>query len=422
MLSLKSTKSKNKKSEKVKSDKELAFPFLGERRGEFVVDRSTLRKARLGLFYRPIIPPRTILIEYTGERLTQEQVDARYPPNGVQVAEYLVPISDNPKLYIDAVDPSKSSIARFANDALNKDKNNAQLYYDDTKDKEYVVSTKWITPGEEIFVEYGAAYWDDYKTHNDRLKASAVVIQSSQEDEPDLLPPTINPHTSTSSSSSALPRVEVRPSDIDPTGRGLFALESIPPKTRIVQYTGEVLDSAQYKARYPNERDAQYVIQVTENYYIDARDESKSSVARFVNDRRNAIKNNATFVIDKVRKTCWLKSKENKRIQPGEEITASYRGTYWRGVPENYVRHVHDDSETETETETDEGMDVIVVDDSDADNLDVDDSAVAAVPYVRELDLDLTQDAEQEEDKPVTTSSHQMRLLCAALQRICMRK
>jgi hypothetical protein len=61
-----------------------------------------------------------------------------------------------PIFYIDASEDTKSNWARFVNCGIKRRHNN--LYAEQRYDKLYYISSKTIKPGEELFIDYGAAY------------------------------------------------------------------------------------------------------------------------------------------------------------------------------------------------------------------------------------------------------------------------
>ena len=68
-------------------------------------------------------------------------------------------------------------------------------------------------------------------------------------------------------------------------GLGVFATTDLEEQAYIGEYTGEVLTAAAYAQRYPR-ADAQYVFQVNEDYFIDARDPERSpGPVRYTNHR-----------------------------------------------------------------------------------------------------------------------------------------
>lgn len=122
-----------------------------------LVKKSQLPKAGKGLFTTKAIEKNTAIIEYKGEIIDWKEYEKR-------VAEdkdgYLFFI--NKKRCIDAFDTPQHK-ARYANDAAGISrvpglKNNAK--YEVTDNKCFIVSTRKIEAGEEIFVTYTKEYWD----------------------------------------------------------------------------------------------------------------------------------------------------------------------------------------------------------------------------------------------------------------------
>jgi len=121
---------------------------------ELVVKESTLSGAGKGLFTNTFIPKGTRIIEYKGT-VTTWNVVKEDPTNG-----YIYYIK--PNHVIDARDHPKS-LARYINDAkglvrVKERTNNARFRIEGLRI--FVEATKDIQAGEEIFVDYGAAYWN----------------------------------------------------------------------------------------------------------------------------------------------------------------------------------------------------------------------------------------------------------------------
>jgi len=107
-----------------------------------------------------------------------------------------------------------------------------------------------------------------------------------------------------------------------PAGMGLFAGNAIGAHTDVVEYTGEVLNFAQARAR----RNRLYMKMVSLNVHIDASDAATSSVARFVNDCADASKINCEFVVrDKSR----VMVRALRDLAHGEELFVSYGRGHW---------------------------------------------------------------------------------------------
>lgn len=124
-----------------------------------IVKKSRLKGVGKGLFTTSPIRKGDQIVEYKGELLTWKQCERRYGKN-ISKAKYLFHIS-----YKNVVDAQRTpkELARYANDAEGFVKhkifrNNAE--YDVIKRKPYIVATKNIRAGEEIFVDYQQEYWE----------------------------------------------------------------------------------------------------------------------------------------------------------------------------------------------------------------------------------------------------------------------
>lgn len=126
------------------------------------VKKSLLPGAGKGLFTTTPIKKDSLIIEYKGEMLTWREVQKRYPGN-IQAALYLFHLG--PNKWIDAQE-TPENLARYANDAMGFSrikglKNNAE--YQIHEGVPYIVATKSIEAGSEIFVSYTKDYWDALK-------------------------------------------------------------------------------------------------------------------------------------------------------------------------------------------------------------------------------------------------------------------
>ena len=110
------------------------------------------------------------------------------------------------------------------------------------------------------------------------------------------------------------PRVKVKRSS---AGLGLFALETIPAGTPIVEYTGERISEAE-----KDRRGGKYIMNMNDEVFIDGKD--RSNVARYIN---HACRPNAeAFNYDDER----VIIEATKTISTGSEITIDYGEEYWR--------------------------------------------------------------------------------------------
>ena len=112
-------------------------------------------------------------------------------------------------------------------------------------------------------------------------------------------------------------QVEVRGSPV--TGYGLFTRfgVTIEKGQHIAHYGGELIDIDEFWERYPNQRDARYVIHVGGRYYRDTVDDT-ASLGRYVNTKING---NASLVCCPHRTGRF---KANTRIPPQTQIFSTY--------------------------------------------------------------------------------------------------
>ena len=127
--------------------------------------KSILPGAGKGLFTKIFIPKDTRIVEYKGKILTWKEVLEMSDDKSGYV--FYV----NGKHVIDAWN-YKRALARFANDAkgitrIEGLRNNAE--YIVYKKRCYITATRDIAPGSEIFVDYGAGFWQVIR-YNIRLE------------------------------------------------------------------------------------------------------------------------------------------------------------------------------------------------------------------------------------------------------------
>lgn len=117
--------------------------------------------------------------------------------------------------------------------------------------------------------------------------------------------------------------IEVRTSSIQGAGLGVFATTLLPRRAVLGRYCGEHLTQQQYDERYPDGELGQYVLQISKNLYVDARDAAQSNWPRYINDPRgsSARRANVEFIRDGSVRTL-------RAILPGEEILVDY-GPYY---------------------------------------------------------------------------------------------
>jgi SET domain-containing protein len=98
------------------------------------------------------------------------------------------------------------------------------------------------------------------------------------------------------------------------TGLGLFAMETIPPDERMIEYIGSVLTYEE-----ANKRGGKYLIKIDEKYIIDGR--ARSNMARYIN---HSCRPNARAYTSGVRVWIWAL----RTIKAGEEVTINYGKEY----------------------------------------------------------------------------------------------
>ena len=101
-------------------------------------------------------------------------------------------------------------------------------------------------------------------------------------------------------------------------GRGVFASVRIPAGTRLIEYTGERLTTAEADARYPDvpgERHHTYLFAIDDDVVIDAAVDGNA--ARFIN---HSCDPNCDAVIEDGR--IWIETIRD--VAPGEELAYDY--------------------------------------------------------------------------------------------------
>lgn len=104
--------------------------------------------AGLGLFAAEDIPPDTVIIEYTGERITTAEGDRRG-------GKYLFTLDDD--WIIDA--KKHTHTARYINHSCDP---NCEAEIDEMEEKIFIRSVAYIKNGAEITYDYGKEYWLDH--------------------------------------------------------------------------------------------------------------------------------------------------------------------------------------------------------------------------------------------------------------------
>ena len=146
----------------------------------FEAARSGLPNSNLGLVAKEAIPASTILGVYTGALLSQSDLDAKYGAGRKTLAPRAVLATDPDSptgelFYVDPVGFRRNKL-QYGNDCHLGDVlarrcpgTNAELVYrpdatagSPTGGCVVVRTTEKISPGQEIFVDYGSDYWDDH--------------------------------------------------------------------------------------------------------------------------------------------------------------------------------------------------------------------------------------------------------------------
>ena len=99
---------------------------------------------------------------------------------------------------------------------------------------------------------------------------------------------------------------------------GAFATDRIPSRTRLIEYAGERLTSAEADARYPDDdtqRHHTYLFAIDDDIVVDAA--VNGNDARFIN---HSCDPNCDAVIDDLR--IWIETIRD--VEPGEELSYDY--------------------------------------------------------------------------------------------------
>ena len=136
------------------------------------VKKSAIPQAGMGLYAKKPIPKDHTVAPYTGEQLTKQQVDSRYPGN--TLGAYTVKV--NRSTYVDAR-KTNSGVARYANACRAPDQRaghcdgkNAKLARAGPKSAE-LQATRPIPKGHEVYAGYGREYWQPKSTKRKRKRA-----------------------------------------------------------------------------------------------------------------------------------------------------------------------------------------------------------------------------------------------------------
>jgi len=134
------------------------------------VKKSTLPRAGKGLFTDILIKKDTKVIEYLGEIITWAEAEKRDDQGKGGYVYYVTKYH-----CIDAYHHPEA-LARYANDARGLTRKNGvrnNSYYATRGRRGYIIASRNIKPGEEIFVWYGDEYWKEWIESVNALKKKA---------------------------------------------------------------------------------------------------------------------------------------------------------------------------------------------------------------------------------------------------------
>lgn len=145
---------------------------------KFMVQESTLPNAGMGLFTTVFIEKGSFVIEYIGEKLTEDEYYNRYPNGtGRYVAE--IKNGSNPPSYIDGENIAKSGLARYINSSSNNDNQNTKKannpanlvwkkqQFGKQAGRMYLYTIRDVLEGEELLFDYGNEYWEVFANQNE---------------------------------------------------------------------------------------------------------------------------------------------------------------------------------------------------------------------------------------------------------------
>ena len=127
---------------------------------------------------------------------------------------------------------------------------------------------------------------------------------------------------------------EVKKSQIQGAGKGLFTKRDIKKGERIIEYLGEIITDAECDKRAENDQYG-YIFYISKKKCVDAFN-TPEALARYANDAKGLTKikgltNNCCYAIYK--NSGWIKAE--KDIKAGSEIFVSYGAEYWRDIRYN---------------------------------------------------------------------------------------
>ena len=140
------------------SDDEADVSYYNDGPFSLYITKSGLQDAGLGVYTDDFIPENTIIGEYTGEIIESYNIEANdYYYELVEPDEVAgkmgigIDSSKLPRCYMGMINDAQFS---------KKYSNNCSFESEVEEKKVYVVSSRDIEPGEELFVSYGENYWN----------------------------------------------------------------------------------------------------------------------------------------------------------------------------------------------------------------------------------------------------------------------
>ena len=121
---------------------------------ELEIKKSHIPMAGTGLFTLVDIYEGTPIAEFTGKIITEDEASSLKGER----SHYLVAKDDGTILDVYESDTA----AKYANDAVNTEYENNSEIVENEKGEVWLVSTRYIYAGEEIFCAYGDDYWDNW--------------------------------------------------------------------------------------------------------------------------------------------------------------------------------------------------------------------------------------------------------------------
>ena len=141
------------------------------------IKTSSIKDAGKGVFATENIEIGNIITEYVGKKISSEEFDKQYKENDVEMNYYTINYNDKLKIVGDMnsqdikkcgqlindagtlKDPNKLDIDNAKEYILTAKKTNCEFIKSSLNDGLFIISTRDIKKGEELFVHYGYSYW-----------------------------------------------------------------------------------------------------------------------------------------------------------------------------------------------------------------------------------------------------------------------